>query len=208
MAATAKHSGPQQARRGRAKCAHRVGVPWHDYCANNGGSTTCFSWPRTHGPVSPCQLPHCLLLLSWPPLVWRGWHSPHLEKDIRSWPRSWRRSFDANVGTRELRSRCGGASCLIQFLSLRGVRWSRGSDPRLLRLTMDGLLDRHNWGATPCIKHRPRPKVRPGYFQRTIPQNYGARDGQRPSNSRSRFRRAFRSNMLSPETPCPPKWGE
>jgi hypothetical protein len=43
----------------------------------------------------------------------------------------------------------------------RRVRWSRGSDPRLLRLTMDGLLDRHNWGATPCIKHRPRPKVRP-----------------------------------------------
>jgi hypothetical protein len=41
-------------------------------------------------------------------------------------------------------------------------RWSRGSDLRLLRLTMDGLPDRHIWGATPCIKDRPRPKVRPG----------------------------------------------
>jgi hypothetical protein len=29
---------------------------------------------------------------------------------------------------------------------------SRGSDLRLLRLTMDGLLDRHIWGATPCIE--------------------------------------------------------
>src|SRR6516164_3913233 len=44
--------------------------------------------------------------------------------------------------------------------NLFGVRGSRGSDPRLLRLTMDGLLDRHIWGATPCIKHRPRRKVR------------------------------------------------
>jgi hypothetical protein len=26
---------------------------------------------------------------------------------------------------------------------------------------MNGLLDRHIWGATPCIKDRPRPKVRP-----------------------------------------------
>jgi hypothetical protein len=40
-------------------------------------------------------------------------------------------------------------------------RGSRGSDPRLLRLTMSGLLDRHIWGATPCIKDRRRPKVRP-----------------------------------------------
>src|SRR5262245_12308 len=31
-------------------------------------------------------------------------------------------------------------------------RWSRGSDLRLLRLTMDGLPDRHIWGATPCVK--------------------------------------------------------
>ena len=31
-------------------------------------------------------------------------------------------------------------------------RVCRGSDPRHLRLTMDGLLDRHMWGATPCIK--------------------------------------------------------
>jgi hypothetical protein len=35
-----------------------------------------------------------------------------------------------------------------------------GSDPQLLRLT-NGLLDRHIWGATLCIKDRPRPKVRP-----------------------------------------------
>jgi len=40
-------------------------------------------------------------------------------------------------------------------------RGSRGSDPRLLRLTMGGLLDRHIWGATPCIKDRPHHKVRP-----------------------------------------------
>jgi hypothetical protein len=39
-------------------------------------------------------------------------------------------------------------------------RWSRGSAPRLLRLTMDGLLDRTR-GATPCIKARQRPKARP-----------------------------------------------
>ena len=40
------------------------------------------------------------------------------------------------------------------------VRWSRGSDPRLLRLTMDGLLDQRMWGATPCIKDRPHRKIR------------------------------------------------
>ncbi len=40
-----------------------------------------------------------------------------------------------------------------------GLRWSRGRDPRLLRLTMDGLLDR-TFGETPCIKARQRPKVR------------------------------------------------
>jgi hypothetical protein len=37
-------------------------------------------------------------------------------------------------------------------------RGCRGSDPRLLRLTMDALLDRHMWGATPCIKDRQRPR--------------------------------------------------
>ena len=41
------------------------------------------------------------------------------------------------------------------------TRVCRGSDPRHLRLTMDGLLDRRMWGATPCIKNRPRRKVRP-----------------------------------------------
>ena len=40
-------------------------------------------------------------------------------------------------------------------------RVCRRSDPRHLRLTMDRLLDRHMWGATPCIKDRPRRKVRP-----------------------------------------------
>jgi hypothetical protein len=40
-------------------------------------------------------------------------------------------------------------------------RVCRGSDPRHLRLTMDGLLDQHMWGATPCIKDHPRRKVRP-----------------------------------------------
>ena len=29
---------------------------------------------------------------------------------------------------------------------------NRGSDPRLLRQTTDRLLDRTDWGATPCIK--------------------------------------------------------
>jgi hypothetical protein len=55
-----------------------------------------------------------------------------------------------------------GRGCLFLFLNgtlrrnkRRSLRWSRGSDPRLLRLTMGGLLDRHNWGATPCIKDRP-----------------------------------------------------
>jgi hypothetical protein len=48
----------------------------------------------------------------------------------------------------------------------RSLRGSRGSDPRLLRLTMDGLLDRRMWGATPRINDRPRPKVRPTRSQR------------------------------------------
>ena len=50
-----------------------------------------------------------------------------------------------------------GVKCQKSF----SFRWSRGSDLRLLRLTMDGLPDRHIWGATPCVKDRPRPKVRP-----------------------------------------------
>src|SRR5262249_20918704 len=52
-------------------------------------------------------------------------------------------------------------SPLFCVAAWRGLRWSRGSDPRLLRLTMNGLLDRHISGATPCIKDRPRSKVRP-----------------------------------------------
>jgi len=50
-------------------------------------------------------------------------------------------------------------------------RWSRGSDLRLLRLTMDGLPDRHIWGATPCIKDRPRPKARPDEVRSSCRQN-------------------------------------
>jgi hypothetical protein len=54
---------------------------------------------------------------------------------------------------------------------LRRIRWSRGSDPRLLRLTMGGLLDRHNWVATPCIKDHPRPRVRPSHFKTSPPKS-------------------------------------
>ena len=50
-------------------------------------------------------------------------------------------------------------------------RWSPGSDLRLLRLTMDGLPDRHIWRATPCIKDRPRPKVRPDEVRSSCRQN-------------------------------------
>jgi len=41
------------------------------------------------------------------------------------------------------------------------AKGSRGSDPRLLGLTMGWLLDRTFWGATPCIKDRQCPRVRP-----------------------------------------------
>src|SRR5580704_10272508 len=41
-----------------------------------------------------------------------------------------------------------------------GFRWSRGSDPRLLRLTMDGLLDRTSGSAPPCTKPRQHLRVR------------------------------------------------
>ena len=40
------------------------------------------------------------------------------------------------------------------------IESSRGSDPRPLDLTMGWLLDPH-WGATPCIKDCPSPRVRP-----------------------------------------------
>ena len=53
--------------------------------------------------------------------------------------------------------------------SRRPIRGSRGSDPRLLRLTMDRLLDAQ-WGATPSIKDRPRPKVRRTKLKRTTAQ--------------------------------------
>jgi hypothetical protein len=67
------------------------------------------------------------------------------------------RYLTARVSLYDAKSRHLGRALrkVIQF------RWSRGSDLRLLRLTMNGLLDRHIWGATPCIKDRPRPKVRP-----------------------------------------------
>src|SRR6516165_10794270 len=41
-----------------------------------------------------------------------------------------------------------GVKCQKSF----SFRQSRGSDLRLLRLTMDGLPDQHIWGATPCIR--------------------------------------------------------
>jgi hypothetical protein len=45
---------------------------------------------------------------------------------------------------------------LLKIANQFSGRWRvcRGSDPRHLRLTMDGLLDRHMWGATPCVKNR------------------------------------------------------
>ena len=48
----------------------------------------------------------------------------------------------------DARSRYLGVKCQKSF----SFRRSRGSDLRLLRLTMDGLPDRHIWGATPCIR--------------------------------------------------------
>ena len=42
----------------------------------------------------------------------------------------------------------GGVKCQKSF----SFRRSRGATLRLLRLTMDGLPDRHIWGATPCIR--------------------------------------------------------
>ena len=50
--AAAKHLGPQWSRRGRAKCAHRVGVPWHEYCAKNVRSATCFGWSELPGQLA------------------------------------------------------------------------------------------------------------------------------------------------------------
>jgi hypothetical protein len=52
----------------------------------------------------------------------------------------------------------GGHRSTGTALELRWRRGCRGSDPRLLRLTMDALLDQHMWGATPCIKVRQRPR--------------------------------------------------
>ena len=66
---------------------------------------------------------------------------------------------DENVGVRFRRPRPHLQKILNDFSARRRV--CRGSDPRHLRLTMDGLLDQHMWGATPCIKDRPRRKVRP-----------------------------------------------
>ena len=59
----------------------------------------------------------------------------------------------------------------VNCRQLFSFRWSRGSDLRLLRLTMDGLPDRHIWGATPCIKDRPRPKVRQDEVKSSCRQN-------------------------------------
>ena len=36
----------------------------------------------------------------------------------------------------------GSGTRKAALVEIPGLRWSRGSDPRLLRLTMDGLLDR------------------------------------------------------------------
>ena len=52
-----------------------------------------------------------------------------------------------------LRVRCGPQMKKANNFNTE-KRVCRGSDPRHLRLTMDGLLDRHMWGATPCIKNR------------------------------------------------------
>jgi hypothetical protein len=56
-----------------------------------------------------------------------------------------------------LKVRCGRQKGLTNDFKIKN-RGCRGSDPRLLRLTMDTLLDRHIWGATPCIKDRQRPR--------------------------------------------------
>jgi len=41
------------------------------------------------------------------------------------------------------------------------AKGSRGSDPRLLRPNNGPATRPHIWGATPCIKDRPCPRVRP-----------------------------------------------
>ena len=86
------------------------------------------------------------------------------------------------IGVNWLAGRCISSRTMSEllFLHVRGKRphllkianelsgrWRvcRGSDPRHLRLTMDRLLDRHMWGATPCIKDRPHRKVRPTQHQ-------------------------------------------
>ena len=109
-----------------------------------------------------------------------------LVQRLRSWKRflvgpaaAWRRSIRAPpIDVSWLAGRCISSRTMSELLfpHLWGKRphlvkiinefkasrrVCRGSDPRHLRLTMDGLLDQHMWGATPCIKDRPRRKVRP-----------------------------------------------
>jgi hypothetical protein len=57
-----------------------------------------------------------------------------------------------------LKVRCGRQKELTNDFKIK-IRGCRGSDPRLLRLTMDALLDQHMWGATPCIKDRQRSRL-------------------------------------------------
>jgi hypothetical protein len=91
-----------------------------------------------------------------------------------------------------------GCGCLFPFLDgttalLSLLRCSRGSDPRLVRLTMGELLDQHNCGATPCIKDRPRPRVRPSH-SKTSPQNRQER-GQHQKDEAANLRRPIRLSL-------------
>jgi hypothetical protein len=91
------------------------------------------------------------------------------------WPYRSMNPAGENVGVRFRRPLPHLQKILNDFSARRRV--CRGSDPRHLRLTMDGLLDRHMWGATPCIKDRPRRKVRPTQHE-AGPTNRGTFYGQ------------------------------
>jgi len=57
--------------------------------------------------------------------------------------------------------RCDGHHEMVDFklsASCRAKKGGRGSDPRLLGLTMGWCLEPHMWGATPCIKIEPNPE--------------------------------------------------
>jgi hypothetical protein len=106
---------------------------------------------------------------------------------------------------RELRPELRASGRLAAYIAIGGFRVSRGSDPRLLRLTMDGLLDR-TCGERPRasrIVRVPRLDIPADYVGTAVYHRSGRKydwGGPKPSPRLRAFRALDQKKSFAPQS--------